>query len=151
MTVKTYLTMLVIIVVFSITLSITLNIFVAKYKDTEVLDMNDLKSQCSLKDTTVLRNLILENPELPLIVFVGEDAWTGDWNYNQADASNGRVEELTLYGDRWMDRDDYEEELSNDLCDEEEYKNLSDEEWDKMIEQKVAETEFVKAIVLYVG
>lgn len=113
--------------------------------------MNDLKSQCSLKDTTVLRNLILENPELPLIVFVGEDAWTGDWSYNQVDASNGRVEELTLYGDRWMDRDDYEEELSNDLCDEEEYKNLSDKEWDKMIEQKVAETEFVKAIVLYVG
>lgn len=113
--------------------------------------MNDLKSQCSLKDTTVLRNLILENPELPLIVFVGEDAWTGDYSYNQAYASNGRAEELTLYGDRWMDRDDYEEELSNDLCDEEEYKNLSDEEWDKMIEQKVAETEFVKAIVLYVG
>lgn len=151
MTVKIYLTMLAIVVVFSITLSITLNIFVAKYKDTEVLDMNDLKSQCSLKDTIVLRNLILENPELPLIVFVGEDAWTGDWSYNQVDASNGRVEELTLYGDRWMDRDDYEEELSNDLCDEEEYKNLSDEEWDKMIEQKVAETEFVKAIVFYVG
>lgn len=105
----------------------------------------------SLNDTSVLKKLILENPDLPLLIFAGEDAWRGDWSYNQVDASRGRVEELTLYGDRWMDRDDYEEELTDDLCDEEEYKNLSDEEYFKMIEQKVAETEFCRAIVIYVG
>lgn len=105
----------------------------------------------SLNDTTELRKLILENPDLPLLIFAGEDAWQGEWCYNQVDASSGRVEELTLYGDRWMDRDDYEEELADDLCDEEEYKNLSDEEFFKIIEQKVAETEFCRAIVIYVG
>lgn len=105
----------------------------------------------SLNDTTELRKLILENPDLPLLIFAGEDAWQGDWSYNQVDASSGRVEELTLYGDRWMDRDDYEEELTDDLCDEEEYNNLSDEEFFKMIEQKVSETEFCRAIVIYVG
>ena len=109
------------------------------------------KFDCSLKDTTVLRNLILENPDLPLIVFCGEEAWNGEYGYTQATTNRGEIEELTLYSDRWMDREEYEEELSDDLCDEEEYKNLSDKEWDEMIAQKVAETEFVKAIVLWVG
>ena len=110
-----------------------------------------LKNECSLKDTTVLRNLILENPELPLLAFVGEDAWQGEYPYNQVDCSRGRIEEMTLYGDMWLDKDDYEEKLSNDLADEDEYKDLSDEEWDKMIKQKVEETEFVKAIVIFLG
>lgn len=106
---------------------------------------------CSLKDTTVLKQLILENPELPLLVFVGEDAWQGEYPYNQVDCSRGIIAELTLYADMWLDKDDYEEKLANDLADEEEYKDLSDEEWDKMIEQKVKETEFVKAIVIWAG
>ena len=113
--------------------------------------MNKLINQCSLKDTTILRNLILENPELPLIIFCGEGAWNGEHSYCQADASKGEIEELTLYGDKWLNKEDYEEELYDDLGYEEEYKNMSDEEYAKMIDKKVAETEFVKAIVLWVG
>lgn len=105
----------------------------------------------SLRDTTKLREAILENPDLPLLIFAGEEAWQGEWGYNQVDARVHGVEELTLFADRWMDRDEYEEELSDALCDEEEYKDLSDEEWDKMIQQKVEETEFCQAIVVYVG
>lgn len=33
-----------------------------------------LRNMCSLKDTTELRKFILENPDLPLLVFAGEDA-----------------------------------------------------------------------------
>jgi hypothetical protein len=113
--------------------------------------MNKLINQCSLKDTTILRNLILENPELPLIIFCGEGVWNGEYRYCQADASKGEIEELTLYGDKWLNKEDYEEELYDDLGYEEEYKNMSDEEYTKMIDKKVAETEFVKAIVLWVG
>ena len=50
-----------------------------------------------------------------------------------------------------MDEDDYEDRLRDNLCDFEEYKNLSDKEYDKMIEQKIAETVFAKAITVYVG
>ena len=113
--------------------------------------MNKLINQCSLKDTTILRNLILENPELPLIIFCGEGVWNGEYRYCQADASKGEIEELTLYGDKWLNKEDYEDELYDDLGYEEEYKNMSDEEYNKMIDKKVAETEFVKAIVLWVG
>ena len=105
----------------------------------------------SLRDTTKLKEAILENPDLPLLIFAGEEAWQGEWGYNQVDARVHGVEELTLFADRWMDRAEYEEELCEALCDEEEYKDLSDEEWDKMIQKKVAETEFCQAIVVYVG
>lgn len=110
----------------------------------------NLKNECSLKDTAELRKMILENPELPLLIFCGEDAWQGIYPYNLA-YPRCEIENLTLYNDIWMEEDQYEEELSDDLCDEEEYKDLSDEEWDKMIKQKVEETEFVKAIVVWIG
>lgn len=113
--------------------------------------MNNTKLPCSLNDTINLRNLIIERPDLPLIIFCGEEAWSGDYGYTQADASSGSIETLTLYHDMWLPKDDYEEQLYNDLSDVEEYKSLSDEEYDRMVKKKVAETEFVEAIVIYVG
>lgn len=109
------------------------------------------KLNCSLNDTTVLRNLILENPELPLLVFCGEDAWSGDWSYEQADITHGEIASLTLYGDYWLDEDGLWDKLSDDLCDEEEYKNMPDEDYSAMIDAKVAATEFFKAIVVWAG
>lgn len=110
-----------------------------------------LKSICSLKDCTKLKQLILENPDLPLIAFAGEDAWQDiGYGYTQADVRCD-IEALTLYSDMWCDEDDYRDRLSDNLADEEEYKNLSDEDYEKMIDEKVKETEFVKAIVIWVG
>ena len=109
------------------------------------------KKDCSLSDTTVLRDLILNNPELPVLIFCGEESYTGEYGYNQANVSSGEIEELTLYNDYWLAKDDYEDELTDSLSDEEQYKDLSDEDYEKMIDQKVAETEFVKAIVIRVG
>lgn len=114
--------------------------------------MNNTNFDCTLNDLTELRQLIIENPELPLLIFCGEDSWHDEWSYEQA-MMRGKpcIDELILYKDCWVDKDDYEEKLRDDLCDWEEYKDLSDAEYDKMIEQKIAETEFVKAIVIYVG
>lgn len=109
------------------------------------------KKDCSMPDTTVLRELILNNPKLPVLIFCGEESYTGEYGYNQAYASSGEIEELTLYNDYWLAKDNYREELTDNLSDEEQYKDLSDEDYEKMIDQKVAETEFVKAIVIYVG
>jgi len=106
---------------------------------------------CSLNDTTILRKLIVENPELPLLIFCGEESWHDEYPYEQANASSGEIKELTMYKNYWLDKDDYEDTLSDDLCDKEEYKNMSDDEYNEMIQQKVAETEFIKAIVIYVG
>lgn len=113
--------------------------------------IDNSKFDFSLNDTSELRKLILENPDLPLLIFAGEYAWSDNYPYEQTDASGGEIQTLTLYNGYWLDENDYEDRLRDDLCDLEEYKNLSDEEYDKMIDQKVAETEFAKAIVIYVG
>lgn len=113
--------------------------------------MNNTSLPCSLDDTTELRKLILENPDLPLVVFAGEDAWDGECCYTQA-GCRCHLDSLTLYNDYyWCDEDDYEERLIDNLADEEEYKDMPDEEFEAMIKERVAETEFVKAIVVYVG
>lgn len=117
--------------------------------------MNNTNLPVSLEDTTELRKLIIENPELPLIIFCGEESWDGEHVYNSASASKGSIQELTLYDDGydsiWMEKEDYAERLSYELSDMEEYKDMTDEEYDKMVDQKVNEIEFVKAIVIYVG
>lgn len=106
---------------------------------------------CSLNDTTKLRNLILENPKLPLLIFCGEDSWHDEYPYEQANVGAVSIQELTFYNNYWMDKDDYEDKLSNDLCELPECIDMSDQEYNRMIKQKVEETEFVKAIVIYVG
>ena len=116
---------------------------------------NNTKLPVSLKDTSNLRQLILDNPDLPLIIFCGDESWDGEHAYSSASASKGSIQELTLYESVydavWMDREDYAEKLADDLCDDEEYKDMTDDEYDKMIDKKVNETEFVNAIVIYVG
>ncbi len=113
----------------------------------------NLQQQFSLQDTTILKNLILENPDLPLLVFVGEEAHSGEYAYEAKpnSCSNGSVKELTLYKNFWIDKEDYEDELINDCSDMEEFESLTDEEFYDMIDKKVEETEFVKAICIYVG
>lgn len=113
--------------------------------------MNNTKLECSLNDTTNLKNLIVENPDLPLIIFAGEESNRGEYAYEQVDASQGEIKEITLYKDYWLDKGDYKDKLSDDLSNEYEYKHLSDKEYFEMIDKKVEETEFVKAIVIYVG
>lgn len=111
--------------------------------------MNNTKLHCSLNDTTALRNIIIDNPELPLLVFCDEEAWSGKHGFSQADVSGVVVEKLTLYGDMWLDKDDYIEELEENFA--EEYEHLTDIEYQEVIDKKVEETEFIEAIVVWVG
>lgn len=116
-----------------------------------VQKMDDIRTQCTLSDIKELRRLIVENPDLPLLVFCGENPWTGEYQYETADIATASIEELTLYKDRWLDKDEYGEELSEDLSYRGEYEDLSDREFTEMIDKKVAGTEFTRAIVIYVG
>ena len=56
-----------------------------------------------------------------------------------------------MYGDQWLSKDDFEEVLGDDMANDKQYENLSDEEFDAEVAKIVAETAFVKAIVIYVG
>ena len=89
--------------------------------------MNNTKLPVSLEDTTELRKLIIENPDLPLLIFCGPETNSGEYPYESNKDVGCDIQELTLYKDYWIPKDEYEEQLRDDLCDEEEYIKLTDE------------------------
>ncbi|MCI8409962.1 MAG: hypothetical protein HFJ09_11955 [Lachnospiraceae bacterium] len=105
----------------------------------------------SLENTNKLKELIVNNPELPLLIFVGEEAYAGEFSYNMAEVNFVGIEELTVYKNYCIEKEEYKEQLIDDLSDVEEYKELSDKEYFEMIDKKVEEAEYIKAIVVNVG
>lgn len=114
-------------------------------------DASELMAFMTERNCENLKKLIVENPELPLLIFAGEDAWSGEYAYESVNAGYSDIKEITLYDHQWFDRDDFEDELRNDMADDERYENLSEEEFDEEVTKIVSETEFLKAIVIYVG
>ena len=114
-------------------------------------DVNDLMAFATQKDCKSLKEMILANPDAPLLIFVGDEANSGEYQYESCDAGRAAFKELTLYDGQWLDRDEYGEQLEYDLADKEEYSSLSDEEFEAKIDEIVEETAFIRAIVIYVG
>ena len=104
--------------------------------------------------TQELRKLIQENPDLPIVVFVGDEVNTGDYRYMTATSVTAVVGEIcdhpfprgeNIYTDR--------QELADDLY--EYYVNSFDgteREFDEYIDKKVMTYEpyWVKAIIVSV-
>ena len=114
-------------------------------------DVAELKDFMTQKDCKELKELIISNPEAPLLIFAGEEANSGEYCYESVDGGYADLKEITIYGDQWLDRDDFEDVLRDDIADDERYENLSDEEFDAEVAKIIAETAFVKVIVIYVG
>lgn len=114
-------------------------------------DVDELMVFMTQKNCTELKKLILENPEAPLLIFAGEEANSGEYSYESVDGGYADLKEITIYGGQWVDKDDFEENLRDDMANDELYENLSDEEFDTEVEKIISETAFVKAIVIYVG
>lgn len=101
-----------------------------------------------LYDNKELRNLIIENPELPLLVFATDEANSGEWQTELASCRcrKGHVLDVKVQllprDDRvYTDEDDLEDDLRDSLADEEEYIKLSDKEFDDMVSTKMKELE----------
>ena len=109
------------------------------------------KIETSLENTNKLKELILNNPELPLLIFVGEEAYNDEFAYNMVDVGHVEIKELTVYKNYYIEKDEYKEQLIDDLSEEEKYYDLSDSEYFEMIDKKVEEAEYIKAIVIHVG
>lgn len=113
--------------------------------------MNNTKIETSLDDTTELRKLILDNPDLPLIIFAGEEAYQDEYCYCLTEAHGIDVKEICCMEDNegviYIDKEDYEDKLYDNLSKSYE----TQEEVEKVIKEKMQQTEFLKAIVVYVG
>ena len=104
-----------------------------------------------------LRQLIIDNPDLPLVVFAGEDANNnGDYMYCACTHVSAYVGEFldcrqTINDKKcYCDRDDFEEDIANTLDD---YFEESDEDFNKRVQQEMAEYEpyWKSCIILYVN
>lgn len=108
-----------------------------------------------LAATDELRRLILENPNLPLLVFAGEDCNIGDYSYmacSNVRASLGEFLDCQqTINDEYCftDRDEFRDEMEDLLCDS---FDGSDREFEEFIKKKLNEYEpyWKPCIILYV-
>lgn len=114
--------------------------------------MNKENFTTSLKNTMKLKRLVSNHPELPLLIFHCCDDF--DWmtsDYMQVGKVTAyKIDKITKLNDTYVSMDDYEEEIRRRMEYDYEYFNISDEEFDKIVKQKINETKFIKAIVVYV-
>lgn len=111
--------------------------------------MNDDKKKSIgvVHDSNHLRQLIKENPDLPIVVLVGEEAATDEFAYTyctRVSATVGNVLDCeTTFRDCYVfnDRDDFREAVQLYLEDIPEYESLSDSEFDELINKTIAEYE----------
>jgi hypothetical protein len=106
-----------------------------------------------LTDNKKLKNLILENPDLPLLCFATEDANSGEWNCELASCRchkgavlDAKVDLLPRDDRVYTDEEDLEDDLRDALCDD--YESLSDEEFDKMIDLLRKKYDFIPIFTL---
>lgn len=98
--------------------------------------------------------LVAENPELPIKVFINGECCEDDNCWFVGEIYDCKVTEITEYKYRYYERDDLDwlkEIISDEVCDEPEYVNLTDEEFDKKIEEKVEWLDWEKVILLKVS
>lgn len=96
--------------------------------------------------------LVAENPNLPIKVFVSGDCME-DEEWVVGEIYDCKVTEIAEYKGRCYEKDDFDwlkEIISNDVCDDPEYANLTDEEFDKAIEEKVEWLGWQRVILLKV-
>ena len=107
----------------------------------------------SLENTEELKNMLCRHPDLPLMIFAADNDCTGGCVYNMLPVQRIEVNSLILYDNMYLDKSDYAEELQYELEDSPDYRDMTDKEFDDMIETLVEKDsdKFVKCIVVYVG
>lgn len=102
-----------------------------------------------------LKKLILENPDLPIVVLAGEEASCYDFYWTYCSSVSFHIDEIlncnySDYDDTvFTDRDRLREKIEDDLYDE--YHDKSDEEYEAAINREVEKYEpyWQKVIAIY--
>lgn len=102
---------------------------------------------------TNLLKLIGENPELEIMPMVKSECVNSDeWNCWMAVWGSARIDRYYATDERfYIESNDFEDVVAkfmDENCDEEEYRILSDEEFEKLAESKVEAYLWVKAIIV---
>ena len=99
-----------------------------------------------------LVKIIQENPDLDVVVMASTQEFTDEYGWILLERLKGEVVDIyrspdfeTLY----FDKEEIIEELRDYLANNEEYVDMSDEEYDKMCEEKAKDYFYKKAIVIW--
>lgn len=117
--------------------------------------MNKFRSYTLSKKTDELKKLILENPDLPIVVLAGEEANDGDYCWMFCNCISFHIDEILdcdfydYNNTVFCDRDRLEEYVADMLYDD--YCDKPDEEYENAIKEKLAELEpyWTKVIAIY--
>ena len=108
-----------------------------------------------LHSTDELKQLIVENPDLPIVVFAGDDANIGDYSYTSCSyikAYKGEFLDCAQTVNDCMcytDRDEFEDDVADALAGEEQYRALPVDEFNFLVERTVNEyDDFWKPCIL---
>lgn len=112
-----------------------------------------------LNECKELKELISENPDLPLMFFADDTGNDGDYSYMSCSmirAHKGKILDCPSEVDNEIVFDDkryFEEELVEMLCEKYAQSNLSDEEFKKIFEEEKSkyDDKWKDCIVVYVG
>lgn len=117
--------------------------------------MNNFTEYSLTHKTDELKKLILENPDLPIVVLAGEEANNGFFSWMFCTSISFRIGEILEcdfydYDDTvFTDRDRLEEKIEDDLWDE--YHEKSKEEYDDAVKKEVEKYEpyWKRVIAIY--
>lgn len=104
--------------------------------------MKALENLEFLHDTAELRKLIIENPDMPLMIFVGQDTYNDEYMYTACTSVKAKVGEVldcddqVTEGEIFCDRMEFEDKLRMYL--EDEYDG-DDEDFDSFVAKKLSE------------
>ena len=123
----------------------------------EMLDRERRPTQL-LTATDELRQLILENPSLPMLVFAGDDCNSGEYTYMSCSGCHAVLGEfldcLQEVNDErvYTDRDEFGEALADHLYYKYNDWDGSESEWDAYVERRIADYDpyWKPCIILYV-
>lgn len=116
------------------------------------------KNVFMLNSSEELRKLILKYQNLPLLTFVSDDANSGDYQYMTASIScdkgwvlDAPAQLLPDFEKLYTDEEDLENDIIDELYDDN-TKNLSDEEFDKLVSNRMKELEpyWKECIIIWV-
>ncbi len=115
-----------------------------------------LERMCTtVHNTEKLKKMILENPDLPLVVFAGEEASSYDDSWTCCtDVSIEKGEILDCKGPKderlYTDREEHEDDVGEELYDED--GDIPDEEYEKLLKERMSKYEeyWTDCIILYV-
>lgn len=113
--------------------------------------MKGLEKQQS--NVNKLLKLIKENPELEIVPMVDSEIGGHDYSYYTAEWGAAEIDEYHCSDERIYFKEQDFEELVNEFIDNnhEEYNDLTDEELEKLSEEKINNLGWVKAIVVHIN